>query len=216
MTEQEVERARADIAALWENRARGDLPERTFQKESERRVLDLCRALVRQRTGPDESILAEHHVVSAHTKIAGSVLRESEQEFVSLLATEKRVFRLRAILAPEQPVLFLDGEKDAVEELSYASASGIVVHRKWRAGEIAAGLTIAAFALLGRSFLQVTSTALFLLGIAGALHGLLMPTRWAVILERAPAVSPSFEVWALRKRSARALLRVLRSRIPKA
>jgi len=214
MTEQEIEGLRKEIAALWERRARGDLSERTFQKESERQVVNLCRALVRPRIAQDERVLCEHHVVRAHTKLAGSVLRESEQEFVSLLATERRLFRLRAILTPEQPILFRNGEKDAVEELDYAFAAGVAVHTQRRKGEIVAGLGIAVFALLGRSWLQITSAAMFLLGIAGVLHGLLLPTRWAEVVERVPSASPPFQIWALRKKSARALLRFLRQRIP--
>ena len=130
-------------------------------------------------------MLFEHHAVRAHTKIAGSVLRESEQEFISLLATERRLFRLRAIHTPDRPLLFLDGDKDAVEELAYASASGVTVRTQRRKGQILAGLVIAGFAVLGYSWLQITGTALFLLGIAGALHGLLLPTRWAEVLATA-------------------------------
>jgi hypothetical protein len=214
MIEQEIEGLRKDIVALWEKRARGDVSERTFQKESERLVLNLCRALVRRRLGEEEHVLVEHHVVRAHTKLAGSVLRESEQEFLSLLATERRLFRLRAILTPEQPVVFRDGEKDAVEELTYGSAAEVEVRTQRRKGEIVAGLAIAVFALLGHSWLQITSAPMFLLGIAGALHGLLLPTRWAEVLERVPSASPPFQIWALRKKSARALLRFLRQRIP--
>jgi hypothetical protein len=214
MTEQEIEGVRKDIVVLWEKRARGDLSERTFQKESERLALNLCRALVRPRIRENESLAVEHHVVRAHTKIAGSVLRESEQEFISLLATERLLFRLRAVLTPDQPVLFRNGEKDAVEELAYSSASGVAVRTQRRKGEIVAGLAIAVFAVLGHSWLQVTSAAMFLLGIAGTLHGLLLPTRWAEVVERAPSASPPFQIWALRKKSARTLLRFLRQRIP--
>jgi hypothetical protein len=215
MYDQEIERLRNDIVVLWGKWARGDLPERTFQKESERRVLDLCRALVRRRMGENETVQVEHHVVRAHTKLAGSVLRESEQEFISLLATERRVFRLRAVLTPDQPILFRNGDQDTVEELTFAAASGVVVRTQRRAGETVAGLAIAGLALLGHSWLQVTSTALFLLGIAGALHGLLLPTRWAEVLEHTPVFSPPFQIWTLRKKSARILVRFLRERIPK-
>jgi len=72
---------------------------------------------------------------------------------------------------------------DAVEELAYASASSVTVLTQRRKGQIAAGLVIAGIALLGHSWLQITGTALFLLGMAGALHGLLVPTRWAEVLQ---------------------------------
>ena len=212
MNERTIEEMRKDIAALWGKRARGDVSERAFQKESERRVLELCRALVRQRLGQSESIRFEHHAVRAHTKIAGSVLRESEQEFISLLATERRLFRLRALLTPDQPLLFLDHDKDAVEELLYTSASSVVVRTQRRRSQIIAGAVIAAFAVIAHPWLQITGTALFLLGVAGALHGLLVPTRWAEVLPP-PAASPPIQIWALRKKSARRLLRYLRERI---
>jgi len=208
-----IEGLRKDITALWEKRARGDVSERAFQRESEQRTLDLCRALVRCRIGEGESIRFEHHAVRAHTKIAGSVLRESEQEFISLLATEYRLFRLRTILTPDRPLLFLDHDKDAVDELAYESASGVTVRTQRRKGQIIAGLVIAGVAVLAHSWLQITGTALFLLGIAGALHGLLVPTRWAEVLQPAPAASPPFQIWALRKKSARQLLKFLRQKI---
>jgi hypothetical protein len=208
-----IEGLRKDITTLWEKRARGDVSERAFQRESEQRTLDLCRALVRHRIGEGESIQFEHHAVRAHTKIAGSVLRESEQEFISLLATEYRLFRLRTLLTPDRPLLFLDGDKDAVEELAYESASGVTVRTERRKGQILAGLVIAGVAVLAHPWLQITGTALFLLGIAGALHGLLVPTRWAEVLQPEPTVSPPFQIWALRKKSARQLLKFLRQKI---
>jgi len=213
MNEQAIEELRKDVAALWEKKTRGDVSERTFEKQSEQRVLDLCRALVRRRLGQGESIQFEHHAVRAHTKIAGSVLRESEQEFISLLATERRLFRLRALLTPDQPLLFLDHDEDAVEELPYTSASGVIVRTQRRKGQIIAGLVIAGVAILAHSWLQITGTALFLLGIAGALHGLLVPTRWAEVLQHPPAATPPFQIWAVRKKSARQLLKFLRQKI---
>jgi nitrate/nitrite transporter NarK len=90
----------------------------------------------------------------------------------------------------------------------------VVVRTQRRTGEIIAGVAIAVFALLGRSWLQVTSTALLLLGVAGVLHGFLLPTRWGEVLEQTPTFSPPFQIWTLRKKSARRLLRFLRERIP--
>jgi hypothetical protein len=143
------------------------------------------------------------------------VLRESEQELISLLATERRLFRLRALHTPDQPPLFRNGDKDAVDELAYASASGVAVRTQRRNGQVVAGIVIAGFAVLAHPWLQITGTALFLLGVAGALHGLLVPTRWAEVLQPAPTLSPPFQIWALRKKSAKRLLEFLRHRIEK-
>jgi len=208
-----IEGLRNNVIALWEKRARGDVSERAFQKQSEQRVLDLCRALVRRRTGEGEPIQAEHHAVRAHTKIAGSVLKESEQEFISLLATDRSLFCLRSILTPDQPLIFRNGDRDALEELPYASISAVVVRTERRKSQMVAGLLIAGFALLGRSWLQITGTALFLLGMAGALHALLVPTRWAEVVQHSPTASPPFQIWALRKKSARRLLKFLRQKV---
>ena len=208
-----IEGLRKDIVDLWEKRARGDVSERAFQKQSEKQVLDLCRALVRRRAGAGEPIQSEHHAVRAHTKIAGSVLKESEQEFISLLATDRRLFRLRSILTPDQPLIFRNADQDALEELPYASISAVAVRTERRKSQLVAGLVIAGFALLGHSWLQITGAALFLLGMAGALHALLVPTRWAEVMQHPPAASPPFQIWALRKKSARRLLKFLRQKV---
>ena len=50
-----------------------------------------------------------------------------------------------------------------MDELAYASASGVTVRTQRRKGQILAGLVIAGFAVLGYSWLQITGTALFLL-----------------------------------------------------
>jgi len=89
----------------------------------------------------------------------------------------------------------------------------VTVRTQRRRGQIAAGLVIAGVALIGHPWLQITGTALFLLGISGTLHALLVPTRWAEVLQPEPTVSPPFQVWALRKKSARLLLKFLRQKI---
>lgn len=211
--EEFVEGLRKDIISLWEKRAQGDVSERAFQRQSEQRVLELCRALVRRRAGEGEPLQAEHHAVRAHTKIAGSVLKESEQEFISLLATDRRLFRLRSLLPPDQPLIFRNGDQDALEELPYTSISAVVVRTERRKSQLIAGLVIAGVALVGHSWLQITGTALFLLGMAGALHALLVPTRWAEVVQHPPTASPPFQIWALRKKSARRLLKFLREKL---
>ncbi len=202
-----AESLRREIRDLTEKRARGDVPEKTFQKQNEKLTVELCRVLVEDRLAADERILAEHHVIRAHTKLAGSVLRESEQESISLVATGRRLFRLRARHNPGEPVLFGGEGRDQVEELPVSRIRAIAVRRQIRAGEILVGLAILAAALLFGSWLQVTGIALAVLGAAGALHGLLVPTRWAEILT-APG-EESFRIYALRKRSAKKLIRAL-------
>jgi hypothetical protein len=207
-----VESLRREICELTEKNARGDVPQRTFPKQHEKLTVAICEELVRERLVPNEPILAEHHVMHAHTKLAGSVLRESEQERISLFATDRRVFRLSSREKPGEPVQFRTLDRDEIEEIRFSRISRIVVRRQIRIGEMITGVVIAVVAFLLRPWLQVTGIALVLLGIAGVLHGLLIPTRWAEIIPRKNGVAP-FQIFALRKRSAKKLVKLVASSI---
>ena len=198
---------RREIRELAEKRARGDIPERTFGKQNEKLTLELCRLLVGSRLAKGESIQSEHHVIRAHMKLTGSVLRESDQESISLVATDRRLFRLSCTHDAKGPVLYANGGRDKVEEIPLARIRRVVVRRQVRTGEIFTGLAIAAFALLLRPWLAVTGSALVLLGVLGALHGLLVPTRWAEVLTAESDCD--FRIYALRKRSAKRLIRAV-------
>ena len=88
------------------------------------------------------------------------------------------------------------------------ASAGLRCAAKIRFGEMITGAVIAAVAFLLRPWLQVTGIALVLLGIAGMLHGLLIPTRWAEIIPHKDDVAP-FQIFALRKRSAKKLIKVV-------
>jgi hypothetical protein len=203
-----VESLRREICELTEKHTRGDVPQRTFEKQHEKLTVAICQELVRERLAPNEPIVAEHHVIHAHTKLAGSVLRESEQERTSLFATDRRVFRVSSREKPGEPVQFRAQDRDTIEEIPFSRIRRIVVRRQMRIGEIIAGAVIAAVAVYFRSWLQVTGIALVLLGVAGVLHGLLIPTRWAEIIPHECGDAP-IQVHALRKRSAKKLIKVL-------
>jgi hypothetical protein len=203
-----LESLRRQISELTEKHTRGDVPQRTFDKQHEKLTVAICQELVRERLAPNEPILAEHHVIHAHTKLAGSVLQESEQERVSLFATDRRVFRVSSKEKPEEPVQFRTQERDAIEEIPFSRIQRIVVRRQVRFGEIIMGAVIAAAAYLFRSWLQVTGIALVVLGVGGVLHGLLIPTRWAEIIPHECGGAP-IQISALRKRSAKKLIKVL-------
>jgi hypothetical protein len=207
-----VESLRREICELNEKQLRGDVSQRTFPKQHEKLTVAVCGELGRERLVPDEPILAEHHVVHAHTKLAGSVLRESEQDRISLYATDRRVFRLSSRENPGEPVQFRTLDRDEIDEIPFSRISRIVVRRQIRIGEIIAGAVIAGVAYLFRPWLQVTGIAMVALGIAGALHGLLIPTRWAEIMPREHDVAP-IQIFALRKRSAKKLIKVLATSI---
>ncbi len=199
---------RREICELTEQQVRGDVPQRIFQNRHEKLTVAICLELVRERLAPNELIIAEHHVMHAHTKLAGSVLQESEQERISMFVTDRRVFRLTSREKAGEPVQFRAQDRDGIEEIPFSSISRIAVRRQVRLGEIIAGVVIAAVAFLCRSWLQVTGTAMVLLGIAGVLHGLLIPTRWAEIIPHEYGVAP-IQIFALRKRSAKKLIKLL-------
>lgn len=203
-----VESLRREISELTEQCARDEVPQRTFEKQHEKLTVAICRELVRERLAPNEPILAEHHVIHAHTKLAGSVLQESEQERISLFATDRRLFRVSSREKPGEPVQFQFQDRDAIEQIPFSRIRRIVVRRQIRVGEIIAGAVIAAAAFLFRSWLQVTGIALALLGIAGVLHGLLIPTRWAEVIPHEGGDAP-IQIYALRRRSAKKLIKVL-------
>jgi hypothetical protein len=203
---------RREICDLTEKQVRGDVPQRTFQKQHEKLTVAICLELVRERLAPNEPILAEHHVMHAHTKLAGSVLQESEQERISLLATDRRVFRLSSREKPGEPVQFRTQDRDEIEEIPFSRISRIVVRRQVRIGEMITGAVIAVLAFLCRPWLHVTGIAMMFLGIAGVLHGLLIPTRWAEIIPCEYDVAP-IQIFALRKRSAKKLIKVLATSI---
>jgi hypothetical protein len=203
-----AESLRRELRELTVKRGRGDVPERAFQKQNEDLTVALCRQLVEDRLSAGERILAEHHVVRAHTKLAGSVLRESEQESIALLATDQRLFRLTSRHQPDEPALFAAGGRDQIAEVPRGRISGMAVRRQVRSGEILVGVAVVAAAVLFGPWLHVTGTALALLGGAGVLHGLLVPTRWAEIVGPGPG-EPDFRIYALRKRSAKKLMGVL-------
>jgi hypothetical protein len=209
----EVEVIRHKIRGLYPKRKIGDLTEKVFQKELIERTLDLYRALLKGRLHKGESIIKEHHVVRSHLKLAQSVLREPEQEAVSLFTTDRRLFRIQSILLPNRPPTADEQDQTVIEELPLNKIRSLSVRRQVRWGEVGVGVVMGAFALLFASWLSFTGPFMIGLGAAGVLHGLLLPTRWIEIIpqEGGPSTDPIL-IYALRKRSARDLVRFLQVR----
>jgi hypothetical protein len=205
----EVELLRQEIRKLVEDYARGNIPQRTFQKSNEKLTVDLSRLLVQKRLAKGESILAEHHVILAHNKFAGSILRENEQEVIALFVTDRRLFRVRGFQIPNQPLTFENAVFDPIEEIPFNRIRHVTVRRKVRMGQAMVGIAILTVALVFRPWLQITGIALVLLGAFSILHSLLVPTRWAEVLVDKSGVSEPFRVYALRKRTARNLTRMI-------
>ena len=201
---------RRELGELLARRARADIPERDFQRRLTASSVALCRSVVSERLAADEPILAEHHLVHSHFKLTQSVLQEPEQATVSFFATPRRLIRVRGSQRPRRAVTCDEADGTVVDEVSYARVRALARRRQWRWGEVGVGLAAVLLALAARHALAVTGPMLALLGLAGALHGLLLPTRWIEIVTQDAPCEPPFEIHGLRRRSARRMLAVVR------
>jgi hypothetical protein len=213
----EVEGLRREIEGLYTKRARGDLTERAFQRELSERTVDLYRELIKGRLAEEEVIQAEHHVVRAHMKVTQSVLREPEQDAVSLFATERRLIRIKSTLMPDRPPTADEKDGTTVEVVPYDRIESLKLRRQIRLGEMGVGAVMCCIALLFSSWLSITGPFLLGLGILGMLHALVLPTRWVEVnvVKPEPASGP-IVIYTLRKKSARKIVRTLRERIKRA
>ena len=144
----DVDALRQEIKGLFLKRARGDLTERAFQRELSEHTVALYRKLIKGRLAGEETIEVEHHVVRAHMKVAQSVLRESEQEAVSLFATERRLFRLKSTLVPDYPPTADEKDNTTVDEVPYDRIDSLKHRRQIRLGEMGVGAAMCCIALL--------------------------------------------------------------------
>jgi hypothetical protein len=205
---------RREIKGLYPKRARGDLTEKAFQRDLAERTVDLYRKLIQSRLAEEEAIQAEHHVVKAHMKVTQSVLRESEQEAVSLFATERRLFRLKSTLAPDRPPTADGKDGTTVDEVPYHRIESLKLRRQIRLGEMGVGAAMCCFALLFSAWLSVTGPFMFGLGLLGMLHALIVPTRWVEVVKVGPEpASGPILIYTLRKKSARRIRKYIREKI---
>jgi hypothetical protein len=207
----EADELRREIRDLFEKRDRGDVPARTFERRLTEKSVALGRAVASERLAPGETILAAHHVVHSHLKLTNPVLREPEQITASFFATERRLIRVRGTMAPGRPVSCDEADGTVVDDLPYTGLARVVPRWQVRWGEAAVGLVVAATAFLLRDVLAVTGPILAILGGAGILHGLLMPTRWLELVAHEVRPEPPFEIYAPLRRSARRLLAIVRN-----
>jgi hypothetical protein len=212
MMNEETEAIRAVIRGLYPKRAIGDLTEKAFQSQLTDRTLDLYRALIRMNTKKDEQIICEHHVLRSHFKLTQSVLREPEQENVSLFATESSLFYLKSMLLPDRPPIADKEDNFSMKQIPLQKIGSVRVKRRIRIEEMGMGAAIAGFAVLCYSYLSVSGPFLVGLGILGVLHGLLLPTRW-VQVETIDQASEPVMIHALRKKSARKMVKFLREKM---
>lgn len=205
-----AEALRAELDELYAKRRRGELRDRDFDKVAVRRTIDLYRTAISARLGHGERILAEHHVVCGHFRLNRSVLEETDQGAVSLFATDRRLIRLRSVLAAGAPATCDEKDQTVIDEIQLDQIRGVAVRRQVRVGEAVAGLVIVAIALVFRSWLLITGKLMVGLGALGVVHALLLPTRW---VEVQTAGAEPIRILAARRRSARLLVRLLRERL---
>jgi hypothetical protein len=141
------------------------------------------------------------------------MLKEPEQEVTSLFLTDKRLVRLHSSVMPGQAVSGNGADQTVVDGIAIGDIAALKVRKESRIGEAVAGCVICVVAYLFRSLLTITGTLLFFLGLLGILHGLLLPTRWIELEIDGHEPDNVVRVYALRKKSARLLLRALRERI---
>jgi hypothetical protein len=208
----EADALRQKIRGLYPKRDIGDLTEKVFQKELIERTIDLYRALIKDRLAKGETIQKEHHVAQAHFRLTQSVLREPEQTAVSLFSTDRRLFRIRSSFLPIRPPTADEKDQTRIDELPIKKIQALSIRRQVRWGEAGVGGAMAALALLFASWLSFTGPFLIGLGAAGIVHGFLLPTRWLEIIPQEGAPEEPMAIYALRKRSARDLVRFLQVR----
>ena len=209
-----VNDVRDELRDLGERRQRGDVTEKRFRRKLMDLSVELARAEARAELPADEPIAAEHHIVHSHFKLTESLLKEPEQATVSLFATAHRLIRVRGTLALAAGILSKESVKTVVDSLDYGRVTNIESKLEWRWGEVGTGLVIVLLALLLRGILAVTGPVLVLLGIAGMLHGLLLPTRWVEVASDEEA-EPRFVVHGVWRKSARRVLAILRNGVRK-
>jgi hypothetical protein len=213
----DVDALRREIKGLYPKRARGDLTEKAFQRDLAERTVDLYRKLIQGRLAREEAIHGEHHVVKAHMKVTQSVLREPDQEAISVFATDRRLFHLRSSLMPDRPPTADEKDNTTVIEVPYGRIEALKLRRQVRLGEMGVGAGMCCFALLFSSWLSVTGPFMAGLGVLGMLHGLLLPTRWVEVKVVGPdPASGPIVIYRLRKKSARRLLKYIRQKIKRA
>lgn len=200
---------RTELDELEARHARGDLRQRDYDRRRTDGSVALSRVVIRERLAADEPILAEHHLVHSHFKLTQSMLQEPAQTTFSFFATDRRLLRMRSRMVSGRAVSCDSADDTVIDELPYAALVAIERRRERRWGEVVVGLTAAVLAVLLGDLLAVTGPFLVAIGLAGAAHGLLLPTRWAELTaERGQ--EPPFVVHGVGRKSARLLLGVLR------
>ena len=205
---------REKLQELYTRHAAKDLPERPFRRALTEYSYRLYLAVAREQCKAGESILHEHHIIRSHMWWSQSFLKDPNQEVVSLFLTDRRLIRIRSVMAPGRPVSCNEADQTTVDSLFFDRIEALQAHREVRWGEAAVGLVITAVGWIFYEWLDVTGPVLAVVGVLGMLHGLLWHSRWVEVKPRvqAPAADPVI-IYTTRRKSGRKLLKMLREKI---
>lgn len=210
----DLEALREDIRRLRQNYATGDIGEKKFQIALAEKTVALYQATVGGLLAKDETVIHSHHIVRGHLRLTQSVMKEPEQQAVSLFLTERRLIRLRSTLLPDRPITCDHRDGTVVDDVPLDTIQALQVRRQIRGGEALVGVGIVGVAVVFHSWLAITGPVLMVLGALGMVHGLLLPTRWLEVQGRMGGGGEDpICIYVLRKKSARTLVRLLRERI---
>ena len=213
-TKTDPEALREEIRQLSQKYAAGDIGERKFQPALAKATVNLYQATVEGLLPEGETIIQSHHVVFGHTRMVQSVMKEPEQQAVSLFLTDRRLVRLRSTLSAYKPITCDHRDDTVVDEVPLDTIQSLRVRRQIRGGEALTGLGIVGVAVIFYPWLAITGPLLIVLGALGVIHGLLLPTRWLEVQGRVGESEDPICIYVLRKKSAQTLVRLLRERIP--
>ena len=210
----DLDNLRQQVAELYPKRDRGDLKERDFQALVADRTVALYREIIKEKMAEGETIECEHHTIWTHFRLMSSILREPAQQATSLFLTDRKLYRVKATIMPDQPPTADSRDHTVVEAFRVDRICALKKRLQIRLGEILLGAGFFAIAVVFRSWLTITAPFLAGLGILGVLHGLLRPTKWIEVeLADGSKTSEPILIHTVRKDSAKELARRLQERL---
>ena len=210
----DINALRKRIAQLYPRRDRGDLTEKDFQREVAEQTVELYRAVITEKLAEGEIIECEHHTIWTHFRLMQSILREPAQQAISLFLTNRNLYRLQSTVMPDQPPTADSRDNTSVDSISLDRIHSLKKRFQIRIGEMLLGAGFCVVAVLFHDWLSITGPVLIVLGILGILHALILPTRWIEVrtVDILPANEPML-IYAIRKKSAKELVRRLREKL---
>ena len=210
----DIQELRDRVAQLYPKRDRGDLTERDFQKEVAEHTVALYRAIIKKKMAEAETIECEHHTIWTHFRLMSSILREPAQQAVSLFLTNRRLFRVQSTIMPNQAPTADARDNTSIQEVSLDRIRDLKRKIQLRWGEALLGAIFCGIAYMFHDWLTITAPVLFGLGLLGVLHALILPTRWIEVRTvDILQANDGILIYAIRKKSAKGLVRRLKEKL---